>query len=228
MPNVPVPAAAPGLPLETRRTILAAGSASAGSGALATKEEAATASAELLRLIESHRRAEARLDDLAASVETARWRFRRSLANLDLAADGVDPGNVAASRGTLVKQLEADRRGLWISIRAGARPIRKAIEAQFDGLVSERLARFDALAEKLAAARENSGYAGAEAASQSALREEAALRRDICLFPCASLADVRVKAAFLSVFAAFLDEEEVGAVLLTFASTQMAEGVRHV
>ncbi|ACK50482.1 hypothetical protein Msil_1532 [Methylocella silvestris BL2] len=215
MPNDLVPAAAKGLP--NRRLFLAAGSAGAVLSAIgAAAAQASTASPELARLIEEHRvalqkvdEAFRRDDDALADYET--WLAANRKDAEALTFDGIQLGGATADEckahlhGCLDHRAQRWRR----EMKAIDTPtFSRLFEAGFAAAAAQKFAAIDEAFRAREAYREACGLAAAEIASDATFMAARRLLRAICAWPCASLADTRLKVEYFADSEIDLDEHE--------------------
>jgi len=206
MPNITVPASDPGLP--NRRLFLAAGSAGAVFSALAAAASqvspAAAVSPDLLALIEEHRTAEEAYRIALEAEDEALTRFEtfKTKANADFVRQWPskwrgDFDDLATSRTELIGLLKIDHQSLCRAIDHAFAPMRRKLFDIWEEHVEDVLKAFDDLVARTSAAEEETGYS--KAAKQLEQAEEAvdSIFLQICAWPCASLAEVQLKATHL-------------------------------
>jgi hypothetical protein len=232
MPNHHIPAAATGLP--NRRFFLAAGPAAAVFGAV----PAAAAStmpvsspkgvSGLQELIDAHREAEKIAGAAANQGGKANDLYREMVAKIDFRNvcnkhwrfNEKDP---AKSREDLFSLLRLDKQSLNGSMSHMGRTMRRRFDRLWAEYLDQKGALFDAVAAEVEAARRQSGLAEAQKAVDETFAAADAIYLRICAWPCATIEEIRLRAAYFKEAYEPYSGDERKAFMLSLAGSTTAE-----
>jgi hypothetical protein len=233
VPNHHVPAAATGLP--NRRFFLAAGPAAAVFGAVSAAAASTMPASSskgvigLQRLIDAHRETEEIAGDAAEQREKAGKLYRKMVEKIDFRTvcnehwrfDEKDP---AKSREVLFDLLRLDRQSLNDSMCHMGLTMKRRFDQLWAEYLDQKGAQFDAVAAKVEAVRRQSGLAEAERAVEETFAASDAIYLRICAWPCATIEEIRLRAAYFEETCEPESDDEIAALLRSLAGHPGVEG----